>query len=157
MARKQLIRAMALAAACVLLRGMPARAATVSLSGLIPNICVLTLTTPGTLAISTDGTRLSSQESGGNAATLTVVAAGANPGIQFSAPSLNPPGGWSGSPTNQISYTSPGGANQAYTSGASTYSMNRLLDTLTIQGRVTSADGFIAGTYTLTSTATCQQ
>lgn len=135
----------------------PAAAANVGFTGAVVNLCVLTLTTPGVLASSTDGKRLGSDETGGVAATVNIVATGTNPTINFTAPSLSAPNGAAGGMTKAIAYTSPGGANQAFTSGASSYAMNRLLDVITVHGHVDSASGFASGTYSLSSTATCQQ
>jgi hypothetical protein len=135
----------------------PADAANVTLSGLLVDSCTLSLATPGALAASADGATLGSEQSGGTAATLTLIAIGGAPVVQFSAPSLSSPVGWSASPTTAIRYTSVGGANQAYTSGASSRQETGLIDSFTIHGRVTSGGGFAAGTYTVTTVATCQQ
>jgi hypothetical protein len=134
-----------------------AQASTVSFSGSVANLCVLSVTTPGTLGISATGTSLSSEETGGLSATMTVAATGTNPTVSFGAPSLTGPSGSIGNAVKQISYSSPGGANQAYTPSASNYVMNRLLDTITIKGKATNSDGFVSGNYGLQSTVTCQQ
>lgn len=135
----------------------PAQAVNVTLSGLVVNLCVLTLSTPGTLASSADGTELSSDQTGGLPATLTVVATGSAPTINFTAPSLQAPGGASGSITKAIGYTSLSGAAQGYTSSSSSYTQPGLLDTFTVKGKLNSAVGFSTGTYTISTTATCQQ
>lgn len=147
----------ALAMTAALAPASPAAAANVGFTGAVVNLCILTLTTPGLLAASADGKRLGSDEVGGAAATVTVVATGSNPTIAFTAPSLSAPNGAASGMTRTIAYTSPGGASQAFTAGASTYAMNRLLDVITVQGHVDSASGFASGAYTLSSTATCQQ
>ena len=59
--------------------------------------------------------------------------------------------------TKEMAFTSLGGAAQTWTAGASSYSANRLLDTVTIKARVANTAGFVTGSYTVTSTATCQQ
>ena len=143
------------AALCLCTAGA-AGATNVTLSGTVINSCVLTITTPGTLAPSTDGTRLGSEETGGVAAVMSVVATGAAPTINFAAPTLSGPSG-SEDATTAVRYTSTGGANQAYTSSSSSRTMTGLLDTFTVNGRVTHATGFPAGQYTVTSVATCQQ
>ena len=135
----------------------PSGAANVSLTGAVANVCLLTVATPGTLGMGPNGTTLSSEETGGLNATVTVTATGSNPTISFSAPTLAGPSASTGSATKQIGYNSPAGANQGYTDGASTYTMNRLLDSVTVRGRATNLDGFVTGTYTIASTVTCQQ
>lgn len=136
---------------------VPAAAANVSFTGAVANLCVLTITTPGTLGMAASGTGMSSEDTGGLPALLAVAATGSSPSISFSAPDLNGPSGSTANATKEISYSSPGGANQGYTSQASSYSMNRLIDTVTIKARATNMSGFGTGTYGITSTATCQQ
>jgi hypothetical protein len=134
----------------------PAAAVDVSLTGLVINTCVLTVPTPGLMALSSDGTRLGSEEGlGGAPATLSVVAAGAAPTLSFAVPSLSGPGGTDGAVT-EIAYTALSGENQPYTASASSADAARI-DTFTIDGRVSSEDGFTAGTYAVTVTVTCQQ
>ena len=136
----------------------PARAANVDLTASLVNSCVLTIGTSGVMTAASSGTQISSENSGGTAATLTVVSIGSAPTISFSAPSLTvSPASWSATPTVEIKYSSLGGANQAYTSGASSTSLAALTDSFTINGRVTSASGFAAGSYTLRTVATCSQ
>ncbi|MFS0737099.1 hypothetical protein ABC347_08615 [Sphingomonas sp. 1P06PA] len=135
----------------------PAPATTVSFSGVVANLCVLTLTTPGLMGVSNDGTLLSSRESGGLKAVLAVVATGTNPQLSFSAPQLTGPSASTSSATTLLGYTSLGGGNRALSGGASSFTANRLLDTVTIDGAALNSTGFVTGTYTLSSTVTCQQ
>lgn len=135
----------------------PAQAGDVTFTGVIANSCVLNLSTPGVVAPSTDGTVLASDVGGGVAATLSVVAVGTAPTLAFGAPALTTPTGYSGNATAAIRYTSAGGANQAYTSTASTARSGTLLDTFTINSRVTGAGGFASGTYNVRTVVTCQQ
>jgi len=65
-----------------------AHAENVNLSATLTNSCVLTVGSAGVMAASTDGTRLGSEETGGSAATLSVVAVGTLSTVNFSAPSL---------------------------------------------------------------------
>lgn len=135
---------------------VPAGAQTgINLIGTVVNLCVLTLSTPGVLQIASTGIELGSAQPGGVAAALTVVATGSAPTITFSAPSLSGPS--SGGATTQLAYASSGGASRAYDSAGYTYAMNRLLDTITINGRSTNATGFSTGAYTINATATCSQ
>ncbi len=144
------------ATACLFLSNVtPAQAGTISMTGTILNLCILTVTTPGLLAVTGPGTELSTTQTGGVAATMTVVATGTNPTITFSTPGITGPSA-SGS-TAEFSYTSAGGANQGFSTGSYLYAMNRLLDTITINGRATNASGFQSGLYTMSATATCAQ
>lgn len=144
------------AAFCAL--AAPAQAANVNLTANLTNSCILTLGTTGLMTAAADGLSISSDHSGGTAATLTVVSIGALPTINFAAPALtSSPAGWSASPTVQIRYTSTGGANQAYTSSASSATLSVLSDAFTIHGKVISATGFAAGSYNLQTVATCSQ
>jgi hypothetical protein len=147
------------AIAAVLCTASPALAAgtNLDLSGTITNSCSLTPHS-GTLALSSSGLILGSEQSGGSPATLDVSAIGTVPSVTFGTPSLtSSPASYSGSPTVAIKYTSAnGGADQGYTSsetsGASTRS-----DTFTVHGKVTDSGGFDGGDYTMTTVATCQQ
>ena len=134
----------------------PAQAVNVTLSASLTSSCTLTLTSAGTMTAASSGTQLSSETSGGSAATMNMVAVGTAPTVSFAAPDLSAsPAGWSGSPTLEIRYTSTGGASQAYTSSASSHAETGLLDAFTVNGRVTNSSGFAAGTYTLRTVATC--
>ena len=149
--------ATSLACAAALLTATPSAATEVRLTGAVINSCVLSLPTNGALALSTDGTQLGSQEGvGGAPASLTIVAAGAAPTLNFSSPTLTGPAGLSGA-TTAYAFTSTGsGANQAYTTGPST-ATSSLVDSFSINSRVTSASGFPSGNYTVAVTITCQQ
>lgn len=140
------------------LAAVPASAANVSLSAALVNSCTLSVPVNGLMTASATGTQIGSENAGGNAATLTLVAVGAQPTLTFAAPSLTAsPAGWSASHTDSIRYTSTGGANQSYTSSQSTASSGGLTDTFTVHGKVDSAAGFAAGAYTLTTVVTCSQ
>lgn len=135
----------------------PAAAVEVSLTGLVINTCVLTVPTPGLLALSSDGMRLGSQEGiGGAPATLSVVAAGTAPTLSFAAPTLAGPTGSDGATTEVAFASLASGANQPYTASASTAS-SALIDIFTINGRVMREEGFPSGNYAVTVTVTCQQ
>lgn len=149
---KALIVALALLPCAV-----PGQAAEVRLRGSLLSSCILSLSTEGQLRMTDDPSVLASETSGGVPATMTVVAIGAAPTVNFTAPAIDAPGGFSGSAQAAIRYTSLGGTNQAYTSTASSSAQVRLLDTFTIHGRITSTEGFQAGNYAIRTTATCQQ
>lgn len=135
----------------------PADAVEIRLTGTLLSSCVLSLATPGQLAIAGDAGSYGSENVGGLAATMTVVAIGTVPSISFTAPAVDAPGGFSPTAVAEIRYTSLGGTNQAYTSAASSSSAVRLLDTFTIHGRILSSEGFQSGNYAVRTTATCQQ
>lgn len=132
----------------------------VQFDGVVVASCVMTVSTPGVLGVSaSSGTEIGSEQAGGVAAVMSVVATAGAPTISFSAPTLAlAPGDYSGSPTVSLKYSSPGGANQAYTSAASQYtSTNALADTVTLNAKATDSAGFAAGNYRIQTTATCQQ
>lgn len=128
---------------------------TITLGGTVVNVCVLTLTTPGVVTVSPTGTELSTSETGGSPATLTVVATGTNPTITFSSVGISGPS--AGGSTAELAYSSAGGASSGYTGSGYVYSVSQLIDTVTINGRAINSSGFLSGAYSLTSTATCSQ
>lgn len=127
-------------------------------TGIVLESCVLTVSTPGVLAMSSSGTELGSQASGGVAAVLGVVATGGAPTVKFTAPTMSvKPAAYAGSSAVSLAYTSTGGANQAYTTAASQYTASGTLDAVTLHAKAVDASGFAAGNYTLRTTATCEQ
>lgn len=155
------LKATALAAAAFSL-ALPSSAyaqSVVPFDGRVVAVCVLTVTTSGVLGMNTGGTELGSEQSGGGAAVLDVVATGGAPTILFTAPTMSmKPSAYAGSPTVSVKYTSTGGANQPYTSAASQYtSTNPRRDTVTLDAKAVDSGGFNAGDYRLQTTATCQQ
>lgn len=132
----------------------------VQFEGAVVASCVLSVSTPGILGVSTtSGTEVGTEQPGGVSAILSVTATAGAPTISFTAPAMTAkPAEYTGSPTVAMKYTSLGGANQGYTSSSSQYtSSNALGDTVTIDAKATDSQGFPAGTYTLQTTATCQQ
>lgn len=150
-------RIVALAAGCCFAIVSPIHAATITFTGAVANTCVINISTPGVLAMAAAGTTLSSEEALGTNAILAVIATGTAPQLQFTLPVLGGPAASIAAASTQMAYTSPGGAAQAYTPSASNYTMNRLLDTITVKAKATNSDGFASGTYTISSTVTCQQ
>lgn len=155
-------RSAALLAGAPLLLALPTPAAAVpvTMSGNVLQSCILTVSTTGLLGVSTDGGRtLGSEETGGIASVLAIVATGGAPSITVGAPSMSSrPGAYTGTPTVSVRYSSLGGASQAYTSGSSGYtSSNPLGDTLTVNMKAVDNGGFAAGAYQLTTNVTCQQ
>ena len=136
-----------------------AHAQVVNFDGLITASCTLVVSTPGVLGTNATGTEIGSEQTGGVAATLAVTALGGAPTVQFTAPSMpTKPVAYTGTPTISLKYSSVGGANQAYTTGASQYtSTNPLADTVTLHAKAVDSAGLVAGSYRLRTTATCQQ
>lgn len=135
----------------------PVNAADVTFTGIVTNSCVLNLSTAGVLAPTTDGTTLATETGGGAAAVLVVVAVGTAPTLNFSAPTVTTPNGFSGTAIATVRYTSTGGANQAHTSAPTTVRTGGLLDTFTVNSRVSGPAGFASGTYGVRTVVTCQQ
>ena len=131
----------------------------VPFNGIIIASCILTVTTSGVLAMSTSGTEIGSEQTGGIPAVLGVVATGGAPTLLFTAPIMSiKPVTYVGTPTVSLKYSSTGGANQAYTTAASQYtSTNPLGDVVTLNAKAVDSSGFTAGSYRLQTTATCQQ
>lgn len=124
--------------------------------------CALALGTPGTLALSTDGTRFGSGE-GGVPATFTVVNL-LQPAatVTVAAPTLvTSPGGFnSGAAQLQVAYSGAGGlsgVNQGYTSSQTSFGVpaNLGLTVLTLNNRILSSSGFAPGTYQTRTVITC--
>jgi hypothetical protein len=134
---------------------VPAHAQTVNITGTVINLCVLTLSTPGVLTVSTTGLDLATTQGGGVPASLSVVATGSNPTITFSTPTLTGPS--SSGATTELAYTSVGGATRSMGSSGYVYAMSRLIDTITINGHASNPSGFRSGVYTISATATCSQ
>ena len=123
--------------------------------------CTLLPLVSGTLALSTDMTRLGSQEGGGLPATISITTLGGAT-VTVSAPVLyehpvdyNPSGD-----LLEVAYSGVGllsGANQAYTSQATNFAAPSLITpvVLTVQNRVTTASGFAGGTYRTRTMITC--
>lgn len=131
----------------------------VTFDGEVDQSCVLTLSTPGVLTANANGTEIGSEQALGTAAVLSVVATAGAPTLSFSAPTMSlKPAAYLGTPTVSVKYTSTGGANQAFTTAASSYtSTNALGDTVTLNTKATDTTGFAAGAYRIQTTATCQQ
>ena len=108
------LTAAGLGALAVVLTPTASQAQTVvQFDGLIIASCVLTVSTPGVLAANaSSGTEVGSEQTGGVPAVLAVVATAGRPTISFTAPTMSvKPGGYSGTPTVALKYTSLGGAN----------------------------------------------
>ena len=146
--------------AAVLVAGIcPAMASaqtTVTLTGNVLNTCLLTVTTPGTMALSLDRQSLGSEEVGGIPATMTVAATGTSPTLTFAEASLDAPAGYTAT-ANELRYSSLSSPTPTAYQSTPDPSSATLIDTFTINGRTTSTTGYPAGSYTLQTVVTCSQ
>ena len=124
-------------------------------------ICTLIVTTPGVLALSANGTQMSSDQLGGTASLMTVASVGTST-LTVGAPTVTQsPGGYNQSgQVVEVSYQGAGllsGANQSYTTGQTTVPVPNIVSAvvLTINNRVTNSAGFPNGTYQTRTVVTC--
>lgn len=143
--------------ALVLGTGSAAQAATASLSGIVVNSCILAVPTPGLLVADASGTTLRSDSGvGARAATLTVIAVGTSPTLTFAAPQFSGPAGVSADSV-QFAYTGAGsGASRGFAATSAIATAN-LIDTFTVNGKISRSAGFSTGTYAMTVDVTCGQ
>ena len=113
--------------------------------------CTLT-PSAGSLGPNGDYTEHSTENTGagGAPATIAMVALGGAATVAFSAPTIT-----NSAVAPEISYTSLSGVSQPYTSSQSSSNPTLLTDTFTINARASDPSGFGAGSYTITTTATC--
>jgi hypothetical protein len=143
--------------------GSPALAADVTFSGTVSGVCSLALSTPGTLALSTDGSKLGSQEPGGLPALVTILSIGS------ATVTVDPPTRTAQAST-PVPYVATGevievayqglaglsGVTQAYTTSQTSFGVNTLpLTVLQVHNRITNANGFPAGPYATRTVVTC--
>lgn len=132
----------------------------IDFNGTLTNECTLALTNAGVLAMSSDGTVLSSQEAGGVAAVMTVVSIGSNT-LTVNAPTVvSAPGSHNGSgETVEVSYSGASGlsgVSQTMTDQTTNHALGAVpLSALTIHTRITNSNSFAAGDYTIRSVVTC--
>jgi hypothetical protein len=144
----------------LLLLAGPACAVDVTFSGTLSGSCSLGLSVPGTLALSVDGQRLGSEETGGLAATLTVLSVGSNT-ITVEAPTRTaaPVGYNATGETIEVAYTGQGGlsaVSEPYSAAGSDFPIATLpLTNLIFNARINNANGFDAGTYGVRTVVTC--
>lgn len=125
-------------------------------AGTLTSFCILTIDLDGTLALSSDGNELGTEQAGGVSALVTVSAVGSAVSVTYADPVLSAPAGDSGS-LAEFAYTSTGGASAAYSSTGSTSAEGLLLDVYTVDGRITNSNGFAAGDYSMTVDVSCSQ
>jgi|GEM_PF-1548837 len=139
----------------------PVLAATdVTFTGTVSDTCTVAVPTPGLMALSADGKTLGSEQSGGLAASVTIVSLGGN-SITVGAPSLvsSPPAFTPGEETIQIKYAGLSGlssVSQDYTSAQTSFAVGILpLTTLLVNMQIINDAGFAQGTYTAKTVLTC--
>lgn len=142
---------------CVAVGANHADAQPVNITGNLLNSCVLSISSNGVLAAAADGTTISSTAPGGQPGTVSLVAIGLTPRVRFTAPALETPAGFAGTPITMIRYTSLRGAQQDWTATASMATAGALLDTFSVHGRVENAAGFASGRYNVQTVVTCEQ
>jgi hypothetical protein len=139
----------------------PVLAATdVTFTGTVSNTCTVAVPTPGLMALSADGKTLGSEQTGGLAASVTIVSLGGN-SITVGAPSLQtyPLAYTPGSETVQVKYAGLSGlssVSQTYTSSQTSFAVGILpLTTLLVNMQIINNAGFAQGTYTAKTVLTC--
>ena len=127
-------------------------------TGTLAGVCTLGLSSPGTLGLSPDGSRLSSEQ--GLAAVLTVVSVGTNK-ITVSPPvwAASPSGYLTNGETLEVSYSGLGGlasVNHSFTAASSEFTISTLpLTLVNVHARAHNLAGFAAGNYLMKVLVTC--
>jgi hypothetical protein len=120
----------------------------------------LGLTVPGTLALSVNGQRLGSEETGGTAATLTVLSIGSNT-VTVGAPTrtASPAGYNATGETIEVAYTGQGAlsaVSEPYGTASTDFDVTTApLTNVIFNARINNANGFEAGTYGVRTVVTC--
>jgi len=123
-------------------------------------ICTLSLSTQGTLTLSSDGQRLGSEEGPSpSPGTITILSIGSST-LTVAAPVwAQTPGTYqSGGETFEVRYSAPlSGGTQPYTSSQTSFAIPNLVNPvlLTMHNRVTTTHGFAAGAYLTHTVVTC--
>lgn len=127
--------------------------------------CTLSSPNNGSLALSTDGQTLGSEESGGSSGSIAILSAGSNTitvedddgdaGAYLQAK----PVAYLGTPAISVKYSGAGGLNtvdQDYTTASTSFAVGVIpLSVLTLHAKAVDAASFPAGTYTIRTIITC--
>lgn len=154
------MRSVFLSVVVALLCTGPAAAVDVTFSGTLTDGCSLGLTAPGTLALSVNGQRLGSEETGGTAATLTVLSIGSNT-VTVGAPTrtASPAGYNATGETIEVAYTGQGAlsaVSEPYGTASTDFDVTTApLTNVIFNARINNANGFEAGTYGVRTVVTC--
>jgi hypothetical protein len=143
----------------LLLHTLPANAADIPFNGTVVASCVLTVGTPGILAVNSDSTILGSQQSGGLAGSANALTTGTGYSVSVSSPASFTlgPADASDNVTFSSSYQGSGATNFSQTSESTSTSLNLGLTTIGVDLTATKTSGiFSAGNYTAATTVTCE-
>lgn len=139
----------------------PVAADALTFSADLQGVCTLSLATPGTMKLATDGTILGSEE-GGLPATLVILSVGTNT-IDVGAPTLTQsPIGYNPSGQSlEVAYTGLSGLSgvdhSTYTSSATSFSISTIpASVLQVQNRIVNPNGFEKGQYATQTVVTCE-
>lgn len=136
-----------------------AKAADVTFSGTLSDVCTLAVPTSGTLGLDGDGV-LGSEEGVGTPATLTILSVGSNE-VDVDPPVwVTTPGGYDDTgELLEVAYSGVGGLaliDQDYIGTATNFSVTTLpVTALTVNARATNDNGFEAGGYSMKVVVTC--
>ncbi len=154
------MRRVSICFAYLLLSTCVAVAASVNFSGTVLAACSILATTGGTLALSTDGSTLASDNLGGLPGSVTILSIGDST-VEVAAPTrTGQPGGYnSAGETLEVSYVGVGGlalVSQAYTSAPTSFDVSTIpASVITVNNRISNPNGFPAGSYSTQTVVTC--
>lgn len=154
------MRRVGLGFASFLLSTCVALAANMNFSGTVLAACSILATTGGTLALSTNGDTLASDNLGGLPGSVTILSIGEST-IDVAPPTrtAQPAGYNSAGEAVEVSYFGVGGlalVNQAYTSTPTSFDVSTIpASVITVNNRITNPNGFPAGNYATQTVVTC--
>jgi hypothetical protein len=154
------MRSFGLGLASFVLSSCVALAANVNFSGTVLAACSILATTAGTLALSTNGDTLASDNLGGIPGSVTILSVGDST-IDVAAPTrTGQPAGYDTSgEAVQVSYFGTGGlsiVNQSYTSSPTSFGISTIpASVITVNNRLSNPNGFPAGGYSMQTVVTC--
>lgn len=154
------MRSVGIGLAYLLLGTCVAVAANVNFSGTVMAACSILASTGGSLALSTDGDSIASDNLGGLPGTVTILSVGDST-VEIAAPTrTGQAAGYNASgEAVEVSYFGVGGlgfVNQAYTASATTFGVSTIAaSVLTVNNRITNPNGFPAGNYSTQTVVTC--
>jgi hypothetical protein len=154
------MRSLGVSFAYLMLSTCVALAANVNFSGTVMAACSILATTSGTLALSTNGDTLASDNLGGLPGTVTILSIG-NSTIEVAAPTRTGQGtGYNATgEALEVAYFGLGGlaiVNQAYTTSTTSFGTGTIAaSVLTVNNRISNANGFPAGGYSTQTVVTC--
>jgi hypothetical protein len=154
------MRSLGISVAYLILGTGLAVAANVNFSGTVLAACSILASTGGTLALSTNGDNIASDNLGGVPGTVTILSIGDST-INVDAPTRTAqPGTYSASGESlAVSYFGVGSLaviNQPYTSSPTSFDVSTVpASVITVNNRLSNPNGFPAGTYGTQTVVTC--